>query len=126
MSMSSHFIVFCRVYPSFSFVVQKLRKLRKDQGETFPSGVVHFEHGTLNTKTQGFTEEEAALIFEKISTRESRPIWGTDIFPPGESATGLVPDGKLRCPVCKQTFDSPRGLANHLTKHDEPAKAVAA
>lgn len=124
--MSSHFVCFCRVYPSFGFIVQKLRKLRKERGEQFPSGYVHFEHGCLNTEVQGFDEEEATLIYEKLSQRTSRPVWGTDIFKSGEVPVGPIPDGRLICPVCKQHFDSPRGLGRHLTKHDEPASEAAA
>ncbi len=77
---TGHFRAVCAIYPHFSFNVPALRALRQTQGEEFPSGVVHFHHGLLDTRAQGFTEAEADAMRTHLETRRSRPEWGVDII----------------------------------------------
>lgn len=112
----------CRAYPFFSFVVPKLRRLRKDRGEEFPVGNVRFAHGILDTLVQGYDEDEAALILEVLQGMRDRPAWGIDIYEAGQQAIGVVADGRYPCPVCAQRYDSVEGLRLHLPNHERHAE----
>jgi hypothetical protein len=119
MAESAHFVVYCRCYPAFSFKVPMLLSLRRQKAETeeekkFVTGIVHFQHGCLDTKMQGFSEDEALLIHANIKARNSRPAYGVDIIEAGMQITGRVVDGRYPCPQCKEGFDSAEGLSNHL------------
>ena len=77
---TAHFRAACTIYPHFSFNAPALRSLRQERGDGFPSGVVRFHHGILDTRAQGFTEIEADAIRRYLETRGDRPEWGVDII----------------------------------------------
>ena len=76
---AAHFRAACRTFPDFSFNVPALRSLRQERGDEFPSGVVHFHHGVLDTSAQDFTEIEAAVILTRLKALRDRPAWGIHI-----------------------------------------------
>ena len=70
---TAHFRAACKLYPHFSFNVPKMPR-EKDE-----SKAVHFHHGILDTRAQGFTEAEADAIHVHLETLQSRPAWGIHI-----------------------------------------------
>jgi hypothetical protein len=70
--------VFSSKYPSYIFVSSRLRELRKKRGDQFATGTVRFHRGILDTKIQGFDEEEAEAIYQDIS---QTPQWQVSIKP---------------------------------------------
>ena len=121
----AHFIVYCRCYPEFSFIVPELRKLRRkraleelgQEAARQVAATVGFHLGKLDSKEAGLDEEEAACVLAALQRRTARPAWGTDIFTQGQRPTGRVVDGGHVCPVCQQHFDSATAMLQHGQEH---------
>jgi hypothetical protein len=75
----SHFCATCHSFAGFSFISVELRNHRSDQGDRFPNGNVKFSHGVLDTRIQGYTEAEAAIINRALRGRTDSPLYGRDI-----------------------------------------------
>lgn len=73
-----HFRCVLKRYPHYLFVSSRLRDLRKQQGEAFPSGSVRFEHGVFDTKAQNYSDEEAHAIYQDMV---QSPYWNVHIIP---------------------------------------------
>lgn len=48
------------------FNVPQLKKLKEDRGELYPGTWVKFNNGILDTKAEGFSEEEAGVIRQQL------------------------------------------------------------
>jgi len=61
-----HFIARNQRYPQYSFCVRSLRPLLDKKGRIQDSVIVRFDNGFLDTKAQGYTQEEAKRIREQL------------------------------------------------------------
>lgn len=74
-----HYLFYSPRYPAFSFGVGYIQRKRRDEGATYPSGVVRFANKVLDTQAQGFTEDEADAIRETLANMPSEPRLGGTI-----------------------------------------------
>ena len=82
-----HFVATCDIFPQFAFNVPALRVYYKAEGREFDSPIVRFQNRVLDTKQQGYGEEESAMIraaLEKMT--EFPPLIGTHILLADEQA----------------------------------------
>jgi len=105
-----HFVCRSR-YPSYIFISSSLRELRKKRGDQFATGTVRFQQGILDTKMQGFDEEEAEAIYKDISrtpqwnvfikptnwrVREGKPVAELPVEPSVQSSQVVVVKGEQK------------------------------
>ena len=72
--MSNQFIARNDRYPQFSFACSGLRPFLDKRGEKMTSTVVRFENGVLDTKAQGWSDQEAAVIRKKLDSLQETMV----------------------------------------------------